>query len=411
MKKSSPWRSVCACLVTDLCIGILYVWSVLKADAVAFFGWSDGAANLVASFMLFAFCVGNLIGGALNDRIGPKKVSYAGVLLFCGGIFLASCLPAGSGAVWFYITYCIVGGVGSGAAYGAILSCIQKWFPHRRGFATGLSTAAFGLGTVVFGPVIAALLKRMAINLVLKGLSIGFVIVGLLACTLIRLPDETYLSALPQSKAGGAARASRDWTLREAVRTVPFWCLFFSMFFYNGTWNMLNPLIKGLGMARGLPESAAVLCVSLTGLLNAAGRFSMSSLSDRLGRYRTITLLSVLTILCAVALTLVGGYGYFVIVLLTAFAYGGPSAVNPAACTDMFGAKYSGTNYGVAMLGLGFSSLFFNAVSNFLYTATQSYTATFLMGAVSAGISIVLILILARHSKAASSCETEIGQV
>ena len=177
MKKTSPWLSVCACLLTDLCIGILYVWSVLKADAVAYYGWSDGAANLVASFMLFAFCVGNLLGGALNDRIGPKKVSYAGVLLFCVGIFLASCLPSGSSAVWFYICYCIVGGIGSGGAYGAILSCIQKWFPHKRGFATGLSTAAFGLGTVVFSPVIAAMLNRMEISSVLRVLSIVFVVV------------------------------------------------------------------------------------------------------------------------------------------------------------------------------------------------------------------------------------------
>ena len=411
MKKTSPWLSVCACLLTDLCIGILYVWSVLKADAVAYYGWSDGAANLVASFMLFAFCVGNLLGGALNDRIGPKKVSYAGVLLFCVGIFLASCLPSGSSAVWFYICYCIVGGIGSGGAYGAILSCIQKWFPHKRGFATGLSTAAFGLGTVVFSPVIAAMLNRMEISSVLRVLSIVFVVVGMLCCTLIRQPDETYLASLHHSDAGsGAPGTSRDMTPGQVLRTAPFWCLFFSMFFYNGTWNMLNPLIKGLGVARGLSDAAAVLCVSLTGLPNAAGRFTMASLSDRLGRIRTNVLLSVLTILCAAALIAVGGYGYFAVVLLTAFAYGGPSAVNPAACTDFFGTRYSGTNYGIAMLGLGFSSLFFNAVSNALFASTGSYTMTFLMGGVSAAVSIVLLLAMGGTAKILNQDQTSCAE-
>lgn len=401
MRKKSPWLSIAACLVADLCIGILYVWSVLKADAVAYYGWSDGAANLVASFMLFAFCVGNLLGGALNDRIGPKTVSYAGVIVFCAGLFIASCLPEGSSPMWFYLSYCIVGGLGSGCAYGAILSCIQKWFPHKRGFATGLSTAAFGLGTVVFSPIIAAMLRSMTISAALKLLSIVFVVVGVLACTLIRQPDPVYLAGLPTPVVNGASpRAANDMTPGQVVKTLPFWCLFFSMFFYNGTWNMLNPLIKGLGLTRGLPETAAVLCVSLTGLLNAAGRFSMAALSDKLGRIRTVIVLSVLTIVCAVLLTFVGGYAYLIVVLLTAFAYGGPSAVNPAACTDFFGAKYSGTNYGIAMLSLGISSLLFNSVSNALYAATGTYTVTFIMGAASAGIAIGLLIVMERTFKA-----------
>ena len=142
-----------------------------------------------------------------------------------------------------------------------------------------------------------------------------------------------------------------------------------------------------------------MLCVSLTGLLNTAGRFTMASLSDRLGRVCTNVLLSVLTILCAAALITVGGYGYFAVVFLAAFAYGGPSAVNPAACTDYFGVKFSGTNYGIAMLGLGFSSLFFKAVSNVLFVSTGSYTVTFLMGGVSAAVSIALLVAMERSAK------------
>ena len=335
-----------------------------------------------------------------RHHAGPKRISYIGVVVFCAGIFIASLLPRGSSPIWFYITYCIIGGVGSGSAYGAILSCIQKWFPHKRGFATGLSTAAFGLGTVVFSPIIAVMLNHMDIASVLRTLSIVFVIIGIFSCTMIRQPDETYLSSLPSIQANAAkSTASRDMTLIETVRTAAFWCLFFSMFFYNGTWNMLNPLIKGLGVTRGLPEGVAVLCVSLTGLLNAVGRFTMASLSDRLGRIKTIILLSTLTILCAAFLTIVTGYGYLVVVLLTAFAYGGPSAVNPAASTDLFGTKYSGTNYGVAMLGLGFSSLFFNAISNTLYSHTGTYTLTFLIGGVSAAVTIVLMLLLNHFAK------------
>ncbi len=392
MKKAKfPIAPVAGCLLVQLCVGILYVWSVFKSPAIEYFGWADGSVNLVASFMLFCFCFGNLIGGALQDRIGPKIVCILGVCLFGGGILLASFLPQTSNIIWFYLTYCLIAGLGSGFAYGAVLSCMQKWFPHRRGFASGLGASAFGLSTVVFSPVISAMLGAMSLSATFRTLAIVFLVVGLASCLLIRLPDEKYLAALNLPQAAAAA-ADNSKTLGQAMRMLPFWLLFLGCFFFNGTWNMLTPLIAGLGVERGLSESMAVLCVSLTGLTNAAGRLIMASLSDKLGRVNTIHILSVMTIACALLLIFVGGGAYMVVVLVTAFAYGGPAAINPATSTDFFGPKYSGTNYGVIMLALGLSSVVFNAISNGLYAATGAYTLTFIMGAVTAALTIVIFI-------------------
>ena len=399
-KKQSPTLTVIGCLVCMLCVGVIYLWSVLKKATMGYYGWESGSVNLIASFMLFAFCVGNFAGGALNDRIGPKKVSIIGVICFGVGVFLASCVPQGSSIWLFYLTYSILGGIGVGVTYGAILSCIQKWFPHRRGFATGLATAAFGLGTVAFSPVIGAMLNKITVSATLRILSIVFLVVGLISCLVISAPDEEYLAALPKpAPKKNVITAAKDMKLSEAIRTVPFWCLLLNIFFYNATWNMINPLIAPLGEERGLDPALAVTCVSLTGLFNAAGRFGMSSLSDKLGRVNTVILLCVVTIVCAGLLTFVGGWAYIVVVLITAFAFGGPSAVNPATSTDIFGAKYSGTNYGVIMLSLGFSSIIFNAISNALVKSTGAYTMTFIMGAVTAAITIVLMLIVGRYVK------------
>ena len=397
MKKSKLIPSLAGCLTAQLCVGILYVWSVLKPAAMSYYGWSDGSVNLVSSFMLFAFCFGNLVGGALNDRIGPRIVCFAGMLLFGGGILLASLLPADSSVVLFYVCYCAVGGMGSGFTYGAVISCIQKWLPHRRGFASGLGTSAFGFATVIFSPLISSMLSAMPISSALRILSLAFLAVGVVSCIFIRLPSAGYVASLPAPapKKTGIASA-RDMKLSEAVRTVPFWCLLLSLFFYNGTWNLLNPLIKGLGVQRGLSEAAAVAVVSLTGLTNAAGRLIMATLSDRIGRVSTIYILSGVTCACALLLCFAGGYAYFGVVLLTAFAYGGPSAVNPATSTDLFGAKYSGTNYGVMMLALGASSICFNALSNTFYAATGTYTLTFIMGAVTALITVGTFAVIDR---------------
>lgn len=400
MKKQNPAISVSGCLIVMICVGIIYLWSILKSAAMLYYDWTLSAANLVASFMLFAFCVGNFVGGALSDRTGPKKISIIGTAMFGIGVFFASCLPAGASVVLFYLTYCILGGLGVGFAYGAILSCIQKWFPHKRGFASGLATAFFGLSTVVFSPVIGAMLKHMTVSAVLRTLSIIFLVVGLAACMVIRLPGEAYLAALPKREpARSSITPAKDMTLSEAIKKAPFWCLLLSVFFYNGTWNMLNPLIRGLGESRGLAPSIAIMCVSLTGLFNASGRFIMASLSDKIGRINTVIILSVVTFFCALLLTWADGYAYLIIVLLTAFAFGGPSAVNPATSTDLFGAKYSGTNYGIIMMSMGVSSIFFNAISNAMYEATGTYTMTFIMGAGTALVTIVLMLIINRCLK------------
>ncbi len=395
--RSKLLRAVTGCLVVQLCVGILYLWSVFKQASMSHFGWENGAVNLVASYMLLAFCLGSLVGGILQDRIGPKPVCVAGVVLFGGGIFAASLLPPSAPIILFYLTYCLISGMGTGFAYGSVLSCIQKWFPHKRGFATGLGASAFGLSTVVFSPVINTLLGSMTLPMTLRTLSIIFLSVGLLACTQISLPDKAYLDSLNLPAAAVSGVESK--TLSQAIRMLPFWLLFAGAFLYNGTWNMLTPLIKGLGIERGLSETAAIMCVSLTGITNAAGRLLMSSLSDKLGRVTTLTILCAMTLASALLLIFVGGPLYLVVVLITAFAFGAQAAISPATSTDFFGPKYSATNYGVIMLSLGLSSVTFNAISNALYTASGTYTSTFLMAAVTALLAAVAFLLIDRMNK------------
>lgn len=397
-KQKVPLAPVIGCLLSQLCVGVVYLWSVFRADAMTYFHWALSPANLVSSFMVFGFCAGSFAGGALNVRFGAKRISLLGIALFCAGLLSSSLLPQGTKPVLFYLTYCTLGGIGVGFTFNSGLFCLQSWFPHRRGFASGLGTAAFGLGSVVFSPVISTLLREMTISATLRVLAIGVAVVGFGSCLLIRAPGKDYLAALPHTE-HSATDAARDMPFREAFRTVPFWCMVGGLFFYNAAWNVLTPLVKGLGIARGLSQSAAVICVSLTGVFNAAGRLVMSTLSDRLGRIRTVYVLSGITTVCALLLTFIGGAGYFATALLTVFAFGGPAAVFPAACTDLFGQKYSGTNYGFGMLALGLSSIVFNAVSNALFTATGAYVASFLVCAASALLTVVFYAIIQRCLK------------
>ena len=402
--------AICCSLVVQLCVGILYLWSVFKTPIVEAFEWNSSAAAMVSSYMIMAFVFGNLLGGFLNDKKGPRMTCFVGVLLFSCGVGATAFLTKETISL-IYMTYAIVGGLGSGFAYGACISCIQKWLPHRRGLASGLACGAFGLSTVVFTPLSNMLMGQFTTDGIVNFtpvfliLAAVFAVLGLTACIFISLPDEAYLSSL--NLGSKASVEQKNYTLKQALKTPVFWCLFFSIFFINGTWNLCVPLIKDLGIARGLSVSAAIACVSFTGITNAAGRIIMSTVSDKLGRTNTMHVLCGITFVGAILTTFITGYGYFAAIAVIAFAYGGPSAINAALCTDLFGPKNSGVNYGVAMLALGFSSIFFNwASATFLHATVENVAPTFIMGAITAVIPVVLMIIIQRHINKSAAKET-----
>jgi OFA family oxalate/formate antiporter-like MFS transporter len=382
-------------------VGILYLWSAFRNDVIASYDWTEVGATMVASYMLFSFVVGNFIGGFINDKRGPKSTVVIGVVMFAFGVGATGLLTSSTIGL-MYLTYCVCGGLGSGIAYGACISCVQKWLPHRRGLASGLAVSAFGLSTVVFTPVAQMLMNAFKtadtvnfrpVFLILAGVFFAF---GIVACFFVRLPDKAYLDALPKPPANTKVVASkRDFTLSQAAKTVPFWCILLYIFFINGTWNLTSPIIKPLAMERGLSESMAVFAVSFTGIPNAAGRLIMAAVSDRIGRVAASVILCVVTLAGAVFMTFIVGIPYIVTVAVIAFAYGGPSAINAAISTDFFGPKNSGTNYGVVMMGLGVSSVFFNLISQKLLRGDP--VPTFIMGGITAVLAVACMLVISRY--------------
>ena len=406
--KKKKIMSIAACMVIQLCIGIVYMWSALKSDAAASYGWDSAAAGMVYSFMLMSYVIGNFCGGFINDRKGPRITCFIGVALFIAGLCGASFIKS---IVMFDLTYGVMAGFGSGVAYGACISCIQKWMPDKMGLATGLACCSFGLSPVIFTPLISKLMNVFReggivnfrpVFLIVAGVAALF---GITATFFISLPENAAkaLKAAPCASDGSTV----NYTFSQAVRTPAFWALFFSILLINGTWNLCVPLIKDLGMVRGLSEGAAIACVSFTGIANAAGRLLMAALSDKLGRYPVMYVLCAMNVIGAALMTFIGGAGYFAVILMLAFAFGGPSSLNAAMSTDLFGPKYSGTNYGAAMMAVGISSILFNFISaRFLHAGVDvaagtscGIVATFIMASASSVIPFFLMMYISHYLK------------
>ncbi len=399
MKKAEGNRlipALIAAVAIQSCAGILYIWSIFQVPVIEYYGWEPGSVSLIASFMIFGFVIGTFISGQLSAKTHPRTLYVIGASLFAGGMLITSLIR--SGEPWmFYLSYSCVSGFGSGFVYNTVMFLLQSWLPHRRGLASGIAASSFGASALIFSPVIQWMLGKWTVPETFCILGFLFFAVFLAVFFFFRSPSEAYLSALCSK---GKQNDLQDGVgLGAALRDMRFWCIALTLFFITGAWNVLVPIIKPLGMLRGLSETAALLTVMLTGAFNAAGRLIVGIFSDRVGRAPAIILMAILTGAAALALIVATGGIYSAAILAVAFAYGGPSATFPAMVSDSFGPKHAAAIYGSAMLTLGLSSVVFNKLSAWLSAsgaATGDYTATFIMAAVNC---ILPILFMAWYTK------------
>jgi len=373
----------------QLFLGIIYVWSVFVAPVSARLDWAPDKVKLTTSFMLSFFVIGILAGGRLLPKLGAQKVTLLGGLMLAAGMCAAAFVPP-SAAWLIYIAYGVVGGLGVGAAYNAVITCAQKWFPQNRGFATGISVCAFGFSTVIFAPLIEWLIGSFGVQNAFLILAGTYLLVVLAAFGFIRLPEDSGGGA-----ASAALLAKRQFTLKEAMATKEFYFITLSIMLGTAAFFILNPSLKALAPERGLSAAMGTGLVMLTGVANALGRLAIPLLSDKLGSTRGGIVPLVATALCAAGLIFARGPLFMVLAALIAFCYGGQSGNSSVITADYFGIKNVASNYGAIMVGFALSALSFP----FGFGLIESLTAKFavLAGLAAAGAALLGLLLAGKR--------------
>mgnify|MGYP001004880500 CR=1 FL=1 len=372
--------------ILQLFLGIVYVWGVFVIPVSEFYRWDIADVKLTTSYMLSFFVVGILIGGKLQMKIGPSKTVLFGGMLLAAGMFATAFVPYAHAGL-LYVTYGIVGGFGVGVGYNTIISAAQKWFPKNRGFATGLSVCAFGFSTVVFAPLIEALIRHFGLRntfLILAG-SFFVVVLALFHC--IKTPDE---SVAPDS-ASSALLTKKQYTMTEMLKTKEFYWITLSLMFTTTTFFILNPSFKTFAIERGMDPSIGTVVVMLTGVANALGRLGVPFLSDKIGREKTALAIITATGLCALLLCVAGGVLFMAAIAVIAFCFGGSSGIYPVITADYFGIKNVGSNYGAVMVGFAISALAFPMLIGFIGNTTAKFIVLAAIAAVGAGLLTLLI--------------------
>jgi MFS family permease len=348
----SRWTIPPAAVAIHLCVGSVYAWSVFNKPVEALHPhWPRGAAAYTFSIAIALLGLSAAFGGTWLERHGPRKAATVAALLFGGGLMLGG-LGVQQGWLWLlYLGYGVVGGAGLGLAYVAPVSALIKWFPDRRGLATGMAVLGFGGGALIAAPLKERLIAVYGVGAGLLILGVVYGVIMLLAARVLRRPEPGWA---PRGWRAPGAAAVADLTMPMAVRTRQFWLLW-GMLFINITAGIsilaqASPMMQDM-FAR-TPEQAAVMLSVIAGF-NAFGRIFWSTLSDWLGR-RSVFLLFFAAqagLFAAIPALAAGGHwGLFQVAVVVIFTmYGGGFATIPAFLADMFGARNVGAVHGVIL--------------------------------------------------------------
>ncbi len=396
------WLVPPAALAIHLCIGMAYGFSVFWLPLSKALGTSDAVkcapditfwqelfvsncnwkiATLGWMYTLFFVFLGSsaAIWGGWLERVGPRRAGVVAALCWCGGM-LFSAWGVHLHQFWMMLLGSgVIGGIGLGLGYISPVSTLIKWFPDRRGMATGMAIMGFGGGAMIGSPWAADMMKYFATPADV-GVAQTFVVMALVYFVFMmggalgyRVPATNWKPAgwtPPVQQTQNAMITSRSVDVKNVFKIPQFWLVWMVLCMNVsagiGVIGMASPMLQEVfgGSLIGVDATFSQLdatqlkaiagvaagFTALISLFNIGGRFFWASLSDKLGRKTTYTVFFVLGGLLyasvpssAAALSITLFVGAFCLILSM---YGGGFATVPAYLADLFGTQFVGAIHG-----------------------------------------------------------------
>jgi MFS family permease len=395
------WLIPPCALAIHLCIGMAYGFSVFwlplshalgVAKPIACKGLTLGQAlttttcdwrvsDLTWTYSLFFVVLGSaaaLWGGWL-EKAGPRKAGVVAAFCWAGGIAIGA-VGVMVHQLWLlWLGAGLLGGIGLGLGYITPVSTLIKWFPDRRGMATGMAIMGFGGGALIGSPLADMMMKhfssaaQVGVWQTLLIMAAGYFVFMLGGALSFRVPPANWLPegwTAPASKK--ALISGFHVHLKDAHKTPQFWLIWFVLLLNVsasiGIIGVASPMIQEIfgGRLAGHPsvgflqmddtqkKAAAAVAAGFVGLLslfNIGGRFFWATISDKFGRKVTF---AVMLAVGAAMFGLVATWSATAAVLaafvlsfcITTSMYGGGFATVPAYLADVFGTQFVGAIHG-----------------------------------------------------------------
>ena len=364
----SRWMVPPAALAVHLCIGQAYAFSVFNAPLSKVIGITESVADdwklttlgWIFSLAIFFLGISAAFAGKWLERVGPRRTMFTAACCFGGG-FLISALGVYTHQIaLLYLGYGVLGGIGLGLGYVSPVSTLIRWFPDRRGMATGMAIMGFGGGAMIAAPLSVVLMNHfksatsVGVAQTFLVMGVGYFISMSIGSLAIRVPPpgwkpEGWTPPVVENKMITRNHVHID----EALKTPQFYLLWFVLFL-NVTAGigvlgqaslMIQESFKG-----SVTAAAAAGFVGLLSLFNMGGRFFWASSSDWIGRKNTYFIFFALGAVLYWLVPQLGASGSIALFVLAYCVimsmYGGGFSTIPAYLADMFGTAFVGGIHG-----------------------------------------------------------------
>ncbi len=400
------WVTLVTCLIASLCAGFGYTWSVLLKPMAEQFDWSASDVSLSFTVLIvFAASTSIFVGKALQ-YLQPRTCLLAGAVVFGAGIV---CLGFTNSLGMLYGLSC-VSGIGLGIIYpGATMTNLVRYFPDRRGLASGLLAAGYGLGPVVWAPITVGLISHVGLMWSFRIMGALFFVLVAICSRLVSTAPHGYAPAGWSPKAERVSRAQgaadKDW--KRMLTTPVFWVL--AILFTIGTTSGLMVIGHASPIAQdvlGMSPAAAGAVVSYLAVGMVVGKIGWGALSDRIGRFPVFVMM---LILAAVALMVMWGADTYAPLVLgicaVGLCYGGFLALMAPITAEAFGNKNLGINFGIMFLTVALAAYVGPRLAAAVFEANGGdYGWAFIIAAIMSAAGLVLVgayMALARRKRPA----------
>ena len=372
-----------------------YVWALFTKPLLGELGVDLATLQVTFSILIVLQTFFSPFQGFLVDRFGPRVLLSIGAVLTGLSWILSAQVHTVTG---IYLTYGLLGGLGTGIVYVGIVGLMVRWFPTSRGFAVGMVAAGYGFGAILTTFPISSSLAASGYQhtLTVFGYIIG--VVGLVAAQGLRMPEavtRAVRNILPQASSGVSPKAM--------LKTPIFWLMFFMMTMMSTSGLMvisqMGAFAKDFGVANAMVWGMAALPLALTidRVTNGLTRPLFGWISDRFGRENTMFIAFGLEGLAMMAWLYFRADPVMFVVLsgVVFFGWGEIFSLFPSTLTDTFGEKHATTNYGFLYMDQGVGSILGGPIAALVYGFTGSWIPVFgLMIVLDLSAAILALLVL-----------------
>src|SRR5438132_222724 len=359
-----------------------YVWTLFTQPMMGSLDASLAQIQITFSLLIVIQTFLSPCQGFLIDKFGPRALlSLGGALTGLSWVLAARV----SALAHLYLTYGLLGGIGTGIVYIGVIGHMVQWFPDRRGFATGIVAAGYGMGAILTTFPISETLKDAGHEQALARYGLIFMVVGVIAAQGLRAPIRNSRFATLDGRQASASDPGASFTPSQMLRTPIFWLMFVMMTMMSTAGLMVTSQIaaftRDFGMANALVFGLPLLplALSIDRITNGLTRPFFGWLSDQIGRENTMIIAFTLEGAAMTAWLFTRSNPALFVVMsgVVLFGWGEIFSLFPSTLTDTYGTRHATTNYVFLYMAQGVGSVLGGPVAALVHDRFNSWMPVF----------------------------------